>query len=72
MLILARKIDEKICLNKNIEYDIKKFNKCTENGLNVTYIVDDKNSIIDIPIYKYNNVYTKEEFIKFIENENKD
>ena len=66
------KIDKKICLNKNIEYDIKKFNKCTENGLNVTYIVDDKNSIIDIPIYKYNNVYTKEEFIKFIENENKD
>ena len=66
------KIDKKICLNKNIEYDIKKFNKCTENGLNVTYIVDDKNSIIDIPIYKYNNVYTKDEFIKFIENENKD
>ena len=31
-----------------------------------------QNSIIDIPIYKYNNVYTKEEFIKFIENENKD
>ena len=45
---------------------IKKFNKCTENGLNVLYIVDDKKSIIDIPIYRYNNVYSKEEFIKFI------
>lgn len=45
---------------------IKKFNKCIENGLNVLYIVDDKKSIIDIPIYRYNNVYSKEEFIKFI------
>jgi very-short-patch-repair endonuclease len=53
-------------LKKNIKADIKKFNKCTENGLNVLYIVDDKKSIIDIPIYRYNNVYSKEEFIKFI------
>ena len=65
------KIDKKLCLDKNIENDIKKFNKCTENGLNVVYIVDDKSSVIDIPIYKYGNVYTKEEFIKFIENEYK-
>ena len=56
-------------LKKNIKADIKKFNKCTENGLNVLYIVDDKKSVIDIPIYKYNNVYSKEEFINFITDE---
>ena len=56
---------------KNIESDIKKFKKCTENGLNVIYVVDEKRTVLDLPIYKYNNVYTKEEFINFISNEDK-
>ena len=56
-------------LKKNISLDVKKFNKCTENGLNVLYVVDDKKSVIDLPIYKYNNVYTKEEFIKYVKDE---
>ena len=54
---------------KNVNSDIKKFNKCTENGLKVVYVVNDKKSVIDIPIYKYNNVYTKEEFINFVKDE---
>ena len=56
-------------LKKNINSDIKKFNKCTENGLNVIYVVDDKKLVTDLPIYKYNNVYTKEEFVKFVKDE---
>ena len=61
--------DKNINLEKNIENDIKKFIKCTENGIKIIYVVDNKKDVIDNAIYRYNNVYNKNEFIKFIENE---
>ena len=58
------KNDKNENLEKNISNDIKKFNKCTENGVKVIYVVDDKKYITDNVIYKYGNVYNKDEFIK--------
>ena len=58
------KNDKNENLEKNISNDIKKFNKCTENGVKVIYVVDDKKYITDNVIYKYGNVYSKDEFIK--------
>ena len=56
-------------LKNNIKNDIKKFNKCVENGVKTIYVVDDKKDVIDNVIYKYGNVYDKNEFIKLFENE---
>lgn len=54
-------------LKRNIKNDIKKFNKCVENNIKVIYVVNDKKDVIDNVIYKYNNVYDKNEFIKLFE-----
>ena len=56
-------------LKRNIKNDIRKFNKCIENNIKMIYVVDNKEDVIDNVIYKYNNVYDKNEFIKYIENE---
>ena len=58
------KNDKNKSLEKNIINDIKKFNKCLENNVKIIYVVDDKKDVIDNAIYKYNNVYEKNEFIK--------
>ena len=63
------KNDKNLNLEKNIKNDVKKFTKCIENGIKVVYVVDDKKDIIDNAIYKYNNVYDKDDFIKLFENE---
>lgn len=55
-------------LKRNIKNDIKKFNKCTENGIKVIYVVNDKKDVIDNVIYRYDNVYDKNEFIEFLKN----
>ena len=56
-------------LEKNIKNDIIKFEKCTKNNIKIIYIVEDKKDVIDNVIYKYDNVYDKNEFIKLFENE---
>lgn len=68
-MTLGGKKDKDENLKNNIKNDIKKFNKCVENGVKTIYVVDDKKNVIDNVIYKYNNVYNKDEFIKYIENE---
>ena len=52
---------------RNVKNDINKFNKCIENGVKVIYVVNDKKDVIDSVIYKYDNVYDKNEFIKLFE-----
>ena len=61
--------DKDKSFERNIKSDVTKFNKCTENGIKVIYIVEDKKIVINNVIYKYNNVYTKDDFNKVIENE---
>ena len=68
-LNLLEENDKNLNLEKNIKNDVKKFTKCIENGIKVVYVVDDKKDIIDNAIYKYNNVYDKDGFIKLFENE---
>ena len=63
------KMDKNENLEKNIKNDIKKFEKCVENNVKVIYVVDNKEDVINNVIYKYNNVYDKDEFIKLFENE---
>ena len=63
------KKDKNENLIKNIKNDIKKFNKCLENNVKVIYVVENKKDVIDNVIYKYDNVYDKNEFINFLKNE---